>query len=961
MPFRLRTFGGLSLTGESGPVTGAATQRRKLALLAVLATEGERGVSRDRLLTLFWSESDAEHARHARTQSLSALRRELGSENLVLGSADLRLNPALIDSDVAALETALARGELERAVALYVGPFLDGVHLDHAHASPEFERWVEVERSRLAGLIAEAVERLAIGATERHEHRRAVEWWRRLAALDPYSSQIASGLMRALLAVGDSAGALRQAEIHSTRLRKDLHVEPDGAVFAIVGHIHSGSPPPLEGGPHRHGDPTHGSIAFADAVVPLAQPPGPRHRAARKWQWVLAVGSGLAAAAAALGALFISRSHARAAVDPNLIAVAPFEVFDPKLDLWREGLVDVLSRSLDGAGPLRTVAPSVVVRRWRGRADPASAAELGRRTGAGLAVFGSLIPSGRDSVRLAAALVDVATARLLGEAEGREAVSRIDRLIDSVAVDMLRDLGGTRPLRAVRLGSMGSRSYLALKAFLQAEQYYRRGRWDSALVYCERAVQLDSAFAIAYRRLNKALAWQQPGAPASLLASYLLRAGKANRGLAPRDSLLVSADSIWSSLRLDPSDTTFWPLVRRQFATLDDAARRYPDDPEVWYEVGEARMHNGVHVGVTEQQTLEAFARSVALDSSFAPAYIHLVQLSLDLGDDAAARRYAGRYLALHPDEPIIQLAASLLDPGQAQSAEVARRIDTLPQDVVAITLGILSRWLDPAETQVRLARSLADRPRRTARDASVARWWLSGRLAYRGHLREAYHAVRGLQPGSVADWMELSDLTALGTVPEAEVAVMLAPLAPDRHVRETAQRLPWLAARGDTAALLRSKRLYERAARAARRGSWIERDARGAAAAADAYLALARRDTAEALERFLFLPDTLCTWWCPRYRQERVRLLVARGRLAEAARLLNSGFPGRNQSPILVSDVLWEVERGRVAVRLGDRAQATEGYGYVVRAWAHADPELYSLVDEAQGALRRLGADPLR
>ena len=70
MPFRLRTFGGLSLTGESGPVTGAAAQRRKLALLAVLATGGERGVSRDRLLALFWSESDAEHARHALTQSL---------------------------------------------------------------------------------------------------------------------------------------------------------------------------------------------------------------------------------------------------------------------------------------------------------------------------------------------------------------------------------------------------------------------------------------------------------------------------------------------------------------------------------------------------------------------------------------------------------------------------------------------------------------------------------------------------------------------------------------------------------------------------------------------------------------------------------------------------------------------------------------------------------------------------
>src|SRR5438105_5338862 len=79
MPFRLRTFGGLSLTSESGPVTGAATQRRKLALLAVLATGGERGVSRDRLRGLLWSGSEAEHARPPLTQSPSAWRRVLRS------------------------------------------------------------------------------------------------------------------------------------------------------------------------------------------------------------------------------------------------------------------------------------------------------------------------------------------------------------------------------------------------------------------------------------------------------------------------------------------------------------------------------------------------------------------------------------------------------------------------------------------------------------------------------------------------------------------------------------------------------------------------------------------------------------------------------------------------------------------------------------------------------------------
>src|SRR5256886_2850838 len=221
-----------SLTSENGLVTGAATQRRKLALLAVLATGGERGVSRDRLLALFWSESNAEHARHALTQSLSALRRERGSDNLCLGSADLSLNTAVIESDVAALETALARTELERAVALYVGPFLDGIHLDHAHGSPEFERWVETERSRLAGLIAEALERLAVAATECHEHRRAVEWWRRLAALDPYSARSAAGVITALPAAGDASGALRHAQVYETLFREELNLAPDAAVLA---------------------------------------------------------------------------------------------------------------------------------------------------------------------------------------------------------------------------------------------------------------------------------------------------------------------------------------------------------------------------------------------------------------------------------------------------------------------------------------------------------------------------------------------------------------------------------------------------------------------------------------------------------------------------------------------------------------------------------------------------------
>jgi len=57
-------------------------------------------------------------------------------------------------------------------------------------------------------------------------------------------------------------------------------------------------------------------------------------------------------------------------------------------------------------------------------------------------------------------------------------------------------------------------------------------------------------------------------------------------------------------------------------------------------------------------------------------------------------------------------------------------------------------------------------------------------------------------------------------------------------------------------------------------------------------------------------------------------------------------------------SDVLWYLERARVAERLGERARAMEAYQYVVVAWRRADPELQPYAAEARAALQRLGAE---
>jgi len=228
---RLITLGGVGLADEHGPLGGPLVQRRRLALLARIAAAGQRGVSRESLAALLWPDSDDERARHTLRQWLSLLRRDLKAETLLLGTAELRLNPQVITSDVGELREALGRGELERVAGLYAGPFLDGFHVSDAG---EFERWADAERDALGREASRALEALAATAAAAGDARRAAEWWRRLVAMDPLGSHAVVGLMTALARLGERAAALEAARAHESLLRAELDLAPDTRVAALA-------------------------------------------------------------------------------------------------------------------------------------------------------------------------------------------------------------------------------------------------------------------------------------------------------------------------------------------------------------------------------------------------------------------------------------------------------------------------------------------------------------------------------------------------------------------------------------------------------------------------------------------------------------------------------------------------------------------------------------------------------
>jgi hypothetical protein len=116
------------------------------------------------------------------------------------------------------------------------------------------------------------------------------------------------------------------------------------------------------------------------------------------------------------GAVSFVRYARRHQPDPQLFAVAPFDVFVTGLEPWRVRLAEGLTEQLGAMPPLAAVPQSVVRERWRGQARPEIAAvELARRTSAGLAVYGRLDPLAgtRDSVRIQVIVVEAGTGRVI--------------------------------------------------------------------------------------------------------------------------------------------------------------------------------------------------------------------------------------------------------------------------------------------------------------------------------------------------------------------------------------------------------------------------------------------------------------------------------------------------------------------------------------------------------------------
>src|ERR1051326_5834945 len=113
---RLHLLGSPFLTRHGEPLSGRATYRRRMAVLAILASARGRPVGRERIIGLLWPDSAADAARHLLSECLSVFRRELGDDVVVTVGDEVGLGSAAIECDVAAFEAAVEQGDRQAAV-----------------------------------------------------------------------------------------------------------------------------------------------------------------------------------------------------------------------------------------------------------------------------------------------------------------------------------------------------------------------------------------------------------------------------------------------------------------------------------------------------------------------------------------------------------------------------------------------------------------------------------------------------------------------------------------------------------------------------------------------------------------------------------------------------------------------------------------------------------------------------
>ena len=247
---------------------------------------------------------------------------------------------------------------------------------------------------------------------------------------------------------------------------------------------------------------------------------------------------------------------------------------------------------------------------------------IARGRGARWYIAGAVVHRG-DSVTVVLRINDAAGDSVVRQASATRGASQVAQAGLDAVNELLPPI--LAPGRRIDLTALTERRHAAVASWLQGEREYRRGNFDTALTYLRRAVDEDSALAVAALRGAQAASWKSLLPEAARFADLALahvkllpvRQGDFARGLSAYLSGTADSAVLW----------------------LSRALALTPDWSEAHMALGEVYHHLLPRVAGPLDSLAKTEFSAAAVDTGFAPPLFHLAEIAIRGRDLTQAER----------------------------------------------------------------------------------------------------------------------------------------------------------------------------------------------------------------------------------------------------------------------------------------------------------------------------------
>jgi len=663
-------------------------------------------------------------------------------------------------------------------------------------------------------------------------------------------------------------------------------------------------------------------------------------------------------------------------VSESVVTVLPFSVRgSAEYDDLGEGMVSLLGIKLDGAGHLRSVDSrallSHISREGEPTDDPEHAAAIATRFGSGLFVMGDVIESG-GRLQLAAALYRTdrwAEPVIEASAEGDDAFT----LVDEIAAQLLAGVEGGPGARVRRIAAVTTSSLPAFRAYLEGEAAFRDFRFLIAYEAFQRAVEVDTLYAMAYYRLSVAAEWLTRAEAAQEAAEKAYR--HASR-LSERDRKLLEAFLAWRRGEHGEAERRYRAIVGT-----------YRTDVEAWFQLGEVLFHTNPLHGRSFAESSEAFERVLSYEPRDMASLIHLIRIAASEGRLDELDSLAARFVDINPEADrqyevrSIQVVAHG-DPSQVDSL-LAAYASLSDLDLVNSVFNANIHTSNRVGGE-KMASLLLDEMRFTPEVWTTGHFMRAHSLVGRGRVREAraeiekiaaYDSLTATEAKALLSLVPLvpsdrQSLQGLRAEVEALDPSLVVPsgnpsfyfnVVEDRHEIIRLYLAGALAARLGDASTARAYAEELERAEPPKEGGTVTSDL---AAGLRAHAARAEGNSEIAIEAMeeirtdIFYQMPLTSPYDAQVLERYTRgvLLQELGRYDEALGWL--AHLGEVNTAELAFEPAAALRQAEIHEALGEPAKAAEQYARFVDMWRDADPELQPQVEEARQRIRELEAE---